>query len=667
MLSHIVEHFPFPILLVSKSGEIVYSNLFSSNLFGYESQELLGKKFIEFTSPDYQNVDSSIFADFKSNKTFITTSEKKIIHKLGQEVWVKQTVVPIKFDSEDYNYLLFVMENISFQKAKQEFISDKEELFNSFFHNNNAVKFLIDPADGSIVEANQAACDFYGYTKEEFTKMKIFEINAMTREQIKFEMEKAEQRKQTSFHFPHRLANGEIRIVEVHSGPIQLKNKNYLLSIIHDITNQYHLIEESSTKTESNILLNRIKLIQAINNLLISNSLNLSHAFIWIDVDHFSHTKAKYPSEVSKQIVLEIIQRIKSQFSTHVYQLAEDEFGILIETKHEINHLLNLVKQLFNIFQLPFQVQNTVIPLTASFGICMILNRALEAKRIFELGSSALLEAKLKGRNTFFIYNSNLDTNIKLHLNLEKLLISELEQNEFELQFQPILDKSNILHGVKCQLRWKNPKLVSLSSYELNDILLNYEIFQIYYKNFLIKITSQIQEWSRENYKIGKVFLPILKKEFFDSKYIDILSSIISKQNIPPNVFVLDLKFILSENEKQIITELKKLGFQISFHLNDCSLSFLESIATWNIDYALLNLANQTLENKQKLRLLKFLFEIFQDFRIKLICEGFQTLEEYESATNLGLEILTSEFLEPWYLETHFIIECLAKGYHFYD
>lgn len=665
MLNYIVEHFPFPILLVSKSGEIIYSNLFSSNLFGYESQELIGKKFTEFTGPDYQNVDSSIFADLKSNKTFITTSEKKIIHKLGTEVWVKQTVVPIKFDSEDYNYLLFVMENISFQKAKQEFVSDKEELFNSFFHNNNAIKFLIDPADGSIVEANQAACNFYGYTKEELTKMKIFEINSMTREQIKFEMEKAEQRKQTYFHFPHRLANGEIRIVEVHSGPIQLKNKNYLLSIIHDITNQYHLIEESSTKTESNILLNRIRLIQAINNLLISNSLNLSHAFVWIDVDHFSHTKAKYPSEVSKQIILEIIQRIKSQFSTHVYQLAEDEFGILIETKHEVNYLINLVKQLFNIFQLPFQAASDTIQLTASFGICMILNRDLEAKRIFELGSNALLEAKLKGRNTFFIYNSNLDTTIKLRLNLEKLLISELEQKEFELQFQPILDKLNILHGVKCQLRWKNPKLVSLSSYELNDILLDYEIFQIYYKNFLIKITSQIQEWARENYKIHRVLVPILKKEFLKPKYLEILTSILANQNMAPNTFILDFHFSLSETEKQILTEFKKLGFQISLYLNDCSLSFLESSRAWNIDYVRLNLTNLNLESKQKLSLLQFFLQFFQDFKIKIICDGTRELEEYKTLRNLGA--LFFELSEQWHLETHFIPDCLAKGYLFYE
>jgi PAS domain-containing protein len=54
-----------------------------------------------------------------------------------------------------------------------------ESLFNDIFERNGAVQLLIDPADGSIVDANPAACEFYGYSRDVFRTLKIFQINTL--------------------------------------------------------------------------------------------------------------------------------------------------------------------------------------------------------------------------------------------------------------------------------------------------------------------------------------------------------------------------------------------------------------------------------------------------------------------------------------------------------
>lgn len=105
-----------------------------------------------------------------------------------------------------------------------------------FFEQAKTPQLLIDPRDGHIVQANAAAVRFYGYRSEQLCAMRISQINCLTPAQIQSEMAKALAEQRSFFQFPHRLANGEIRQVEVYSGPVQLDGQDLLYSIIYDLT-----------------------------------------------------------------------------------------------------------------------------------------------------------------------------------------------------------------------------------------------------------------------------------------------------------------------------------------------------------------------------------------------------------------------------------------------
>ncbi len=111
-----------------------------------------------------------------------------------------------------------------------------EATFRLMFDGHAAVMLLIEPETGDILDANQAAVGFYGYPKSKLCSMSIQEINTLPPEQVKAERQKAFQEARNHFVFPHRLASGQERIVEVHSSPIRLGEKRVLFSIIHDIT-----------------------------------------------------------------------------------------------------------------------------------------------------------------------------------------------------------------------------------------------------------------------------------------------------------------------------------------------------------------------------------------------------------------------------------------------
>jgi PAS domain S-box-containing protein len=112
------------------------------------------------------------------------------------------------------------------------------------FERNRAVKLLIDPDTARIVDANSAACDFYGYSHEELRSLRITDINMLPPEEVRAAIQTTLDGETTYFEFPHRLKSGEIRTVEVHPSPIEIEGKTYLYAIVHDITERVQAEEE---------------------------------------------------------------------------------------------------------------------------------------------------------------------------------------------------------------------------------------------------------------------------------------------------------------------------------------------------------------------------------------------------------------------------------------
>ncbi len=113
-------------------------------------------------------------------------------------------------------------------------VFDKNLNFNDF-DEINTIAMLIDPMTGNIVDANDKALEFYGYSKRELFSMKIQTINQLSSKEVELEMHAAKTMQKNYFLFKHKLKNGKIRDVEVYSGPIVVKGKMYLFSIIYDL------------------------------------------------------------------------------------------------------------------------------------------------------------------------------------------------------------------------------------------------------------------------------------------------------------------------------------------------------------------------------------------------------------------------------------------------
>ncbi|HUP63723.1 MAG TPA: PAS domain S-box protein [Thermoanaerobaculia bacterium] len=165
-----------------------------------------------------------------------------------------QTYDPkMRFGPEELEILTFVSQHVASaidSRRRDEALRESEMRYRQLFENNSAIKLVIDPTSGGILDANMAACDFYGYSLEKMLSMRIWEINILGEKLVTGAMQTAAAGSAGSFIFKHRLASGEIKVVEVHSGPVEYHGRVVLYSIIHDVTERIRA-EETLRRSES--------------------------------------------------------------------------------------------------------------------------------------------------------------------------------------------------------------------------------------------------------------------------------------------------------------------------------------------------------------------------------------------------------------------------------
>lgn len=156
-------------------------------------------------------------------------------------------------------------------------IKQSEARYRSLFQNKHTVMLIVDPDNGSIIDANPAAVTYYGWTLEELCRMHISQINMLSATEIQAEMQRAKKEERNYFNFRHCRADGSFRDVEVVGGPITIQGKSLLYSIIIDFTERKHFQESLIAINE------RMHLIMSATNAGTWESMLETGTNIWSD------------------------------------------------------------------------------------------------------------------------------------------------------------------------------------------------------------------------------------------------------------------------------------------------------------------------------------------------------------------------------------------------
>jgi diguanylate cyclase (GGDEF)-like protein/PAS domain S-box-containing protein len=234
-------------LVMTASGQVVYEYDVSTGdmtwgfrleqILGYSPDEMRGgiTQWEEMIHPEDREKVLRMLKIAEKNLTPFD-AQYRFRHQDGAYRWVHDRGNFITDGHGKAIRMIGMMQDITAHRRVEKELQESEARYHSLFKKNQAAMLMIDPETAAVIDANLGACVFYGYPYEKIIKLKMTDIDILTTEEVKAEMQRVLSEQENHCYGRHRLANGQVRDVEVYSGPLFMRGRLLLYSIIHDIT-----------------------------------------------------------------------------------------------------------------------------------------------------------------------------------------------------------------------------------------------------------------------------------------------------------------------------------------------------------------------------------------------------------------------------------------------
>jgi len=243
---------PLAVIQWNEAGKITAWNPAAEKIFGYTSESALGRDLDFLFQQDGEEACTAALAQAIYEK--IEHKNRTQGDKIIDCEWYS---TPLKDHSGKALGMVALVEDITERKQLEHALQASEMQFRLLFEDHSAIMLLIDPESGRILKANRAAAEYYGYPRDRLEQMNINQINCLPQENITQILQQVGEGTLNEFAVPHRLADGSIRTVEVHTAPISVQENSVNFAIVHDITTRLQAEEERERLEAQNIQLQK--------------------------------------------------------------------------------------------------------------------------------------------------------------------------------------------------------------------------------------------------------------------------------------------------------------------------------------------------------------------------------------------------------------------------
>lgn len=236
--------------VLDTSGRVLSLNPAAERLLGCSQSRQLGKCIWDLArskdSPKFREQLESAVRRALLGESVTVSAE---LDRDDARPHVDFSFAPFRNDADAITGVLFEGIDVTARVRAQAALAESERRYRAIFDTNPAVKLIIEPKTGRILDGNASAVQFYGLPLEELRRRRIQEINTLPEADVQLEMKRAQTEERLFFNFKHRVAGGAVRDVEVYSGPIEVDGEKLLHSIIIDVTDRGRL-EERLARSE---------------------------------------------------------------------------------------------------------------------------------------------------------------------------------------------------------------------------------------------------------------------------------------------------------------------------------------------------------------------------------------------------------------------------------
>ncbi|VAW44004.1 diguanylate cyclase/phosphodiesterase (GGDEF & EAL domains) with PAS/PAC sensor(s) [hydrothermal vent metagenome] len=351
---------------------------------------------------------------------------------------------------------------------------------------------------------------------------------------------------------------------------------------------------------------------------------------LFIDLDHFKDINDTLGHAIGDEMLkkLPILFNKIFRHDDVIARMGGDEFVVYLPGEMSVDHVAKLVERFLKSLEYPIQIEEHLIRLTGSVGVAFYPQHGANVTELLSHADAALYRAKDQGRNTFAIYDSEIEQIAKDRLQLIARLHNANENEEFEMYFQPrySLSDSKII-GAEALIRWKTSDNKLIEPIEFIGLLEE--------TSLIIPISWRMLKRSCDQFLKLLEFQPHLFMSFNVSAkllehpdFLTNIQSIFAKSQFPPDRLELELteQTLIKnvENSQYVLNEVIKLGVSIAiddFGTGYSSLSYLKNfpVDVLKIDKSFIQDIDS---NSDDLELVKTMIAMGKNLNIITVAEG---------------------------------------------
>lgn len=373
------------------------------------------------------------------------------------------------------------------------------------------------------------------------------------------------------------------------------------------------------------------------------------YSVLFLDFDRFKVVNDSLGHAEGDKLLRYIARRLESATRTGdlVARLGGDEFVILLSEMVEEDDAVKVAERIRNSLEEAFDLSGREIFITASIGIALSTAGHENAEDMLRDADIAMYHAKDNGRARYQIFDRTMHEHAARRLSLETEMRRALEQNEFLLNYQPIVSLGNgKLVGFEALVRWQHPERGMIPPFEFigaaeeNGLILPLGVWT------LEEGCRQLREWQKDNLSASDLTMSVNLscKQFLQSDLVEQVAATLKKTGLDPRFLKLEIteSHVMENSEVAVkmMNRLRALGIHLSlddFGTGYSSLSYLHRLPVSNLKIDRSFISRMT-ESTQNSEIVRTIIKLAQNLKMKTVAEGIETEEQLEHLRRLGCE-----------------------------
>ncbi|AUH72711.1 putative bifunctional diguanylate cyclase/phosphodiesterase [Legionella sainthelensi] len=373
-------------------------------------------------------------------------------------------------------------------------------------------------------------------------------------------------------------------------------------------------------------------------DIVIKDILNDDHQFgvFIIDIDRFTQVNDVFGHSKGDQLLCMIAERLKDAVKDMgtLCSLGGDQFVILASLGHNVPSK-KIIKTVMTALKPAFEFYDSCLNLSCAVGVAICPQDGVQADELLRCADIAMIRAKERGRNSVAYYTKKLSEYTYERMLVENELYAALENQEFKLFFQPLIElKNQKIIGLEALLRWKNPRLGLLSPDNFLSYAQDLGLLNDIGNWVLNEACRLLSSWRIQGQPLIKISINVTAQQFKHAQLLHDINKALELYDLPSSCLEIELtEQTLIEGSAEVLTTLKELRKKrITIALDDFGKGYsnLHRIKNFPLDKLKIDQSfiSNLMYNENNKNLIKAIIYLAQTLNLSVLAEGIENKDQ---------------------------------------